>query len=147
MTDADTTQALFGATDGLTSTIAVILATLIAGTRHSLIAGGFAIAVAASVGMAYAEWMSDHNASKRRALVMGAATLIASAAPVIPFLFLWRASGIAVSLGVCIALAVTIAMLRGARTPDSYQRAVATTIGGILVVSVLVSIPSLIVAS
>jgi VIT1/CCC1 family predicted Fe2+/Mn2+ transporter len=147
MTPDDKKQAIFGSADGLTSTVAVVLACLIAGTRHSLLAGGFAIAIAAALGMGYSEYLSDKTSSLRRALVMAGATLFASALPVIPFVFFWRASGIVAFGLVVLSLALAISLLRGSVTPDSYGRATVVTFGGILVVSALVSIPSLIVAS
>jgi VIT1/CCC1 family predicted Fe2+/Mn2+ transporter len=145
MTADDKVQAIFGATDGLTSTVAVVIAQLIAGTQHSLIAGGFAIAIAAGVGMGWSEWISDASGNYRRALVMTLATLLASALPIFPFLFLWEASGVVVCGGVSALLAVGIALLRGTLTPDSRRKAFAVTLGGIAIVGTLVSIPSLLV--
>jgi len=147
MTDDDRTQAIFGSLDGLTSTVAVVIASLLTGTQKSLIGTGFSIAIAASVGMAWSEWDSDKNGSIRRAVVMGVATLITSALPVIPFVFLWKTSGVIVSAIVCVVLLGVIAELRASLTPASRTRAILVTVGGTLIVSVLVTILNLIVAA
>lgn len=145
LSEDDKQQAIFGAADGLTSTVAVVVAQLIAGSRHSLLAGGFAIALAAGVGMGWSEWASDKDGSVRRAAVMTGATLLSSALPIIPFLILWKAAGVVICACVSLALAVTVSLLRGSITPDSYARASAITLGGIVLVGVLVSIPSVLV--
>lgn len=143
----DKQQAVFGAADGITSTVAVVVAQLIAGSRHSLIAGGFAIALAAGVGMGWSEWASDRDGSVRRALVMTTATFLSSALPIVPFLLLWKAGGVVLCAIVTMVLAVAVSLLRGSITPDSYARAASITLGGIVLVGVLVSIPSLLVGS
>jgi hypothetical protein len=145
MSADDKETAIFGAADGLTSTVAVVIAQLITGSRHSLIAGGFAIAIAAGVGMGWSQWLGDRSGSARRAGVMAAATLLASTAPIVPFLVLWKAAGVIACALVATALIGVIAYLRCTVTTGSRARALAVTVGGLLIVSALVSLPSVLV--
>lgn len=106
MTADDRTQAVFGAFDGLASALGMVIALAVAGSTHALVVGAVALAFAAGASMAAGEWLSDHEQSPRRAVVMGLATLVGGLAPAVPFAL---GSGIVAYVGT-----VSVAVMGGA---------------------------------
>ncbi len=113
----DLRQAIFGSFDGLTSALGVITGLIVAGTHISsrILAACLGLAVAATVGMAAGEFLSDEARSLRRALVMGAATLTGSILPALPFAFGYGARQLIASGTLTVAAALTIGHYRGYR--------------------------------
>jgi hypothetical protein len=134
-------QGIFGAFDGMTSALGVIAATLIAGSTRFIVLAVFGVAIAATVGMAAGEYLSDPKRSLRRAMVMGAATLVGAVAPGLPFLVLgkWPAA-----IG-CLLITVTLAgLIAHFRQPGGW-RAYATTFGILGAVAALTAAVSIVV--
>jgi hypothetical protein len=85
---SDRREAIFGSFDGMTSTLGVVAGLLAArATGPKILAGAIGIAVAATVGMAAGQYLSDGTRNLRRASVMGLATLVGSVLPALPFVF------------------------------------------------------------
>lgn len=121
MTSDDAKQSIFGLFDGLASAIGMIAALAIAGNTHSLLVAALALAAGAAVSMGCGEWLSDPEAKPHRAVVMGAATLVGSSAPAVPFAFL--PAGIMASAGcalVTIGCGAGIAEIRPGARGRSY---------------------------
>ena len=137
----DRRQAVFGGFDGLTSALGLIVATALTVGVHALAVAAVALAVGAAVSMGAGEWLSDPDASRRRAVVMGVATLVASALPAVPFFVL---SGLAAFVGCALittALVVVIAEVR----PGGRARSYALT-AGILVLAAALAVGSGLIA-
>lgn len=113
----DLRQAIFGSFDGLTSALGVITGLIVAGTHSSsrILAASLGLAVAATVGMAAGEYLSDESRSVRRASVMGAATLTGSMVPAVPFAFGYGAGQLIAAGTLTVAAALTIGHYRGYR--------------------------------
>ena len=85
---SDRREAIFGSFDGMTSTLGVVAGLLAArATAPKILAGAIGIAVAATIGMAAGQYLSDGTRNLCRAGVMGLATLVGSVLPALPFLF------------------------------------------------------------
>jgi VIT1/CCC1 family predicted Fe2+/Mn2+ transporter len=106
----DTTQAIFGGFDGLTSALGLIVATALTGGLKAVVVASVAMAVGAGASMAAGEWLSDRTGNHRRALVMGLATFTGAIMPAAPYFaglkgpLAYMACGlVAVALGALIA--------------------------------------------
>lgn len=109
MTPASLRTALFGLSDGLIASVAIVLATQSAGRHVVLIALG-ALLAAEGLGMAASEYLSDPALSLRQAVVMGAATTFSIAAVGAPWLF--SAHALLASVVVAVAIGAVIAQER-----------------------------------
>ena len=121
----DLRQAVFGAFDGLASAIGMIAAVALTGHDSTLIVAAVALAVGSAVSMAAGEWLSDADASTRRALVMGAATLAGSILPAMPFAL---GNG-AAAVGGCGALTVAAGCAIAEVRPGARWRSYRLTFG------------------
>ena len=96
------TTTIFGASDGLVASIALILATMTHGQRV-VIAAVIGLLIAEGLGMAASQFLSDPKRNLRQAMIMGVATSITIIVPAVPWIF---SSGAAASVFSCfIALA------------------------------------------
>lgn len=106
MKPASLRTVIFGLSDGLVASIAIVLATAHAGRHVVLIALG-ALLAAEGLGMAASEYLSDPALSLRQASLMGAATAFSIAVVGAPWLLSAHAEiasvVIAVALGAVIA--------------------------------------------
>lgn len=106
-----TTAAIFGASDGLVATMALILATMGHG-KSVVVAATVGLFIAEGLGMAASQYLSDPNRDLRLALIMGAATSVAILIPAVPWLFAKGAPAVASSCLIGLALAGFIAYAR-----------------------------------
>lgn len=83
MAEHDAAEAIFGAADGATSALGVIVAELAAGNHRALLTAAVGMTVAATISMGGSDYLAYN--SRRRALVMGLGTLVGCLAPVLPF--------------------------------------------------------------
>lgn len=102
--------AVFGAFDGLTVVIGVLLSSL--GHPELVFKVALGVALAEGIGMFFGEWLSESDNGLSASAVIGGATVTASVLPALPYLWLaglpaLAASGIAVA-----ALAGVITVLR-----------------------------------
>ena len=96
------TTTIFGASDGLVASIALILATMTHG-RRVVIAAVIGLLIAEGLGMAASQFLSDPKRNLRQATIMGVATSVTIIVPAVPWIF---SSGAAASVFSClIALA------------------------------------------
>jgi FtsH-binding integral membrane protein len=96
------TTTIFGASDGLVASIALILATMTHGQRV-VIAAVIGLLIAEGLGMAASQFLSDPKRNLRQAMIMGVATSITIIVPAVPWIF---SSGATASVFSClIALA------------------------------------------
>jgi VIT family len=105
------TTAIFGASDGLVATMALILAT----QRHGhkvVLAAVIGLLIAEGFGMAASQFLSDPKRDLRLATIMGAATSVAIVLPGIPWTFTSGGLGIALSCAIALVLAGFIASAR-----------------------------------
>ncbi|MGA7834478.1 MAG: VIT1/CCC1 transporter family protein [Acidimicrobiales bacterium] len=106
-----TTTAVFGASDGLVATMALILATMGHG-RKVVLAASIGLLIAEGFGMAASQYLSDPKRDLRLALVMGVATSVAIIVPAIP----WAVtSGTAAVISSCFIGLVLAGMIAYAR--------------------------------
>ncbi len=108
---ARATTAIFGASDGLVATMALILATM----RHGhtvVVAAVLGLLIAEGFGMAASQYLSDPSRDLALALIMGAATSLAIIVPGLPWLFTRGGPAIAASCVIGFVLAGVIAYLR-----------------------------------
>jgi hypothetical protein len=79
---ADLKEAIFGSFDGMTSTLGVVAGLLATHASASkIVAASIGIAVATTVGMGAAQYLSDGQRNLRNAVVMALATLSARSSP------------------------------------------------------------------
>src|SRR5580693_3728524 len=97
-----TSTAIFGASDGLVATMALILATMSHG-RKVVLAAAIGLLIAEGFGMAASQYLSDVKRDLRLALIMGVATSLAIIVPALPWTF--SAGGAAVGASCAIGLA------------------------------------------
>ncbi len=105
------TTAIFGASDGLVATMALILATMRHGHKVVLVAV-IGLLIAEGLGMAASQFLSDPNRDLRLASVMGAATSVTIILPGVPWAFTSGAVATAASCVIGLALAGVIARER-----------------------------------
>ena len=77
---------IFGASDGLVASIALILATMTHG-RRVVLAAVIGLLIAEGLGMAASQFLSDPRRNLRQAVIMGVATSITIVVPAVPWLF------------------------------------------------------------
>jgi hypothetical protein len=106
-----TTTAIFGASDGLVATMALILATEGHG-RKVVLAAAIGLLIAEGFGMAASQYLSDPQRDHRLALIMGLATSVAIIVPALPWAF---TAGTAAVLGSCCIGLVLAGMIAYAR--------------------------------
>jgi hypothetical protein len=80
------TTTIFGASDGLVASIALILATMTHG-RRVVLAAVIGLLIAEGLGMAASQFLSDPKRNRRQAVIMGVATSITIVVPAVPWLF------------------------------------------------------------
>ncbi len=106
-----TTTAIFGASDGLVATMALILATMGHG-RKVVLAAAIGLLIAEGFGMAASQYLSDPKRDLRLALIMGLATSVAIIVPAIPWTF---TAGSAAVLGSCLVGLIFAGLIAYAR--------------------------------
>jgi hypothetical protein len=112
--DADSvtlTTTIFGASDGLVASIALILATMTHGKRV-VIAAIIGLLVAEGLGMAASQFLSDPERNLRQATIMGVATSITIVVPAVPWLFSSGTAAAVFSCGIALAFAALISRAR-----------------------------------
>ncbi len=106
------TEAIFGAFDGVVSTIGFVFGLLVHRSPESAIAlGGLGGAVAASISMTSGEYESRNEPPRARlagAAAMGVATLVGSMVPVWPFFVFGRPLALGVAAAGCVLVATWI---------------------------------------
>ncbi|MGH3733744.1 MAG: VIT1/CCC1 transporter family protein [Acidimicrobiales bacterium] len=105
------TTAIFGASDGLVATMALILATESHG-KKVVLAAALGLLIAEGFGMAASEYLSDTKRDLRLALIMGVATSLGIILPAIPWTFAGGAAAVGASCAIGLILAGVIAYLR-----------------------------------
>lgn len=106
-------QAIFGAFDGLTSAIGVVVASLLQNNLHTLVVVAAGLAAAAAIGMGTGEWLGDPSRNLKRSLVMAVSTAFGSFLPAIPFIFLEKLPAIIFAVIICLVTALVIGSQRG----------------------------------
>lgn len=133
--------AVFGASDGATSVVGVLLT--LTGHPGQIIPAALGLAVAGGVGMTAGAWLSDDaDAGPAEAGVIGVATAIGTVLPALPYAFLSGGAAIACSALILLLLGAAISRVRA--RDRSLRRAVAETYGVLAAVCVAVSLCSLI---
>jgi hypothetical protein len=105
------TTAIFGASDGLVATMALILATMGHG-RKVVLAAAIGLLIAESFGMAASQYLSDPKRDLRLALIMGVATSVAIIVPALPWTFTGGSVAVASSCVIGLVFASLIAYAR-----------------------------------
>jgi hypothetical protein len=95
------TTTIFGASDGLVASIALILATMTHG-RRVVVAAVIGLFIAEGLGMAASQFLSDPKRNLRQAMIMGVATSITILVPAVPWTF---SSGGAAVVVTCVSRA------------------------------------------
>lgn len=132
--------ALFGAVDGLTVILGVMLPLL--DRPRDLVLAAVGASLAEAVGMSAGAWLSDSDAGWREAATIGAATCVASLLPAVPFALLgglaarWAAGGAILGLAGGVAVARRYVQRRG------WVRALGETFGVLAAVGVVVGVCS-----
>jgi hypothetical protein len=94
-----TSTSIFGASDGLVATMALILATMSHG-RKVVLAAAIGLLIAEGFGMAASQYLSDAKRDLRLALIMGVATSLAIIVPAIPWFFTGGAAAVVASCAI-----------------------------------------------
>lgn len=111
MQKTDTSQAIFGSFDGLTSLIGLLAGALVVhATGGQILAEAGGLAVAAAVGMASGDFLS--GSTVRLSLIMGISTLIGSLVAAVPVALIGGVLGYALAVVVSLVMAVLIAETR-----------------------------------
>ena len=105
------TTTIFGASDGVVASIALILATMTHG-RRVVVAAVIGLFIAEGLGMAASQFLSDPKRNLRQAMLMGAATSITIIVPAVPWLF---SSGSAAAVASCLIALVFAGLISFAR--------------------------------
>lgn len=108
---ATVSTAIFGASDGLVATMALILATMGHG-RRVVLAAAIGLLIAEGFGMAASQYLADPKRDLRLAFIMGAATSVAIIVPAIPWTFSAGASAAVGSCAIGLVFAGVIAYAR-----------------------------------
>lgn len=106
-----TSTSIFGASDGLVATMALILATMSHG-RKVVLAAAIGLLIAEGFGMAASQYLSDAKRDLRLALIMGVTTSLAIIMPAIPWFFTSGDVAVVASCAIGIVLAGVIAYFR-----------------------------------
>ena len=127
--------AVFGASDGATSLVGVLLT--LTGHPQQIVPAALGLAVAGGVGMAAGSWLSrDSGAGLAASGVIGVATAVGTLLPALPYALWSGGTAMAASGGVLVALGTVITAVR-ART-EPWWRSAAETYGVLLAVCVAV---------
>jgi len=105
------TTAIFGASDGLVATMALILATETHG-RKVVLEAAIGLLIAEGFGMAASQYLSDVKRDLRLAVIMGIATSLAIILPAVPWTFAGGAGAVLASCVIGVILGGVIAYLR-----------------------------------
>jgi hypothetical protein len=105
------TTAIFGASDGLVATMALILATMRHGHKVVLVAV-IGLLIAEGLGMAASQFLSDPTRDLGLASIMGVATSLAIILPGVPWVFTSGAAATGTSCVIGLILAGVIARER-----------------------------------
>ena len=105
------TTAIFGASDGVVATMALILATMTHG-RKVVIAAVIGLFIAEGLGMAASQFLSDPKRNLRQALIMGVATSLTIVVPGVPWTF---ASGSVAVISSCVIALIFAGFIAYAR--------------------------------
>ena len=100
----DVKQAIFGSSDGATTTLGIIATSWFSGHSSAIPAAVVGASLAATVGMGGSEYISDPESNVHRAGVMALGTLVGGLWPALPF-FLGHGSGV---LALCAAAALVL---------------------------------------
>lgn len=117
----ETTEAIFGGFDGLTSVLGVIV---VMASHKGLMPAVVGLAVASAVGMGAGQYLSDPSRRLHLALVMSVATLVGTLLPAIPLFISNTYYGLAFSILVSLFMCLAIAYFR---TGCTRRRAVIET--------------------
>jgi L-cystine uptake protein TcyP (sodium:dicarboxylate symporter family) len=105
------TTTIFGASDGIVASIALILATMTHG-RRVVVAAVIGLFIAEGLGMAASQFLSDPKRNLRQAMIMGAATSITIIVPAVPWIFLTGNSAAVISCVIALTFAGLISRAR-----------------------------------
>jgi hypothetical protein len=105
------TTTIFGASDGLVASIALILATMTHG-RKVVLAAVIGLLIAEGLGMAASQFLSDPKRNLRQATIMGVATSIAIIVPAVPWTFSSGNAAAVVSCAIALIFAGFISRAR-----------------------------------
>lgn len=128
--------AVFGAFDGLTSSLGVLLA--LASHPHLVLPAAVGVGTAEMVGMAAGQWQSDSDDGLGAAVVIGVATGAGCVLPAVPFAVLSSGPASVASAVLVLAVTAAIARLRADRgrvraAVESYAILAATAVVVLLV--------------
>lgn len=132
--------AVFGAFDGLTSSLGVLLG--LAAHPHLVLPAAVGVGAAEMVGMAAGQWQSDSEGGIGASLVIGTATGAGCILPAVPFALVYPTAAATASAVLVLTVTAGIAQLRAGRRGrrraviESYLILAATT-AVVLVVHVL----------
>jgi VIT1/CCC1 family predicted Fe2+/Mn2+ transporter len=130
--------AVFGAFDGLTCALGVLLPLLAAGDPHLAFRASLGVGLAEAVGMAAGSWLSSSGDGLAGSAVIGVATGLGAVLPAVP-LVLWPSdTGRAGALVIVAALAVLIGIVRAHGTGRGRWRALAETAAVLLLAAAAV---------
>lgn len=132
ITEDDVEQAVFGAADGMTSSLGVVIP--LALLHQSMLAVVFGLAICATIGMSGGEYLSDSKRSIRSAIAMGLASFTGSVLPALPFFCLPYGPAVAACAVLCAGTGVAISEVNAHKM--SRRRAYAQTFGILVAASV-----------
>ena len=135
-----TKQAVFGVSDGVTSSLGVVLP--LALLHRSLVLPVLGLAICAAVGMGGGEYLGDTNASLPSATVMAVASFVGTLLPALPLLFISGSLGLALGVALTVAVAIVIAEVKA--TERGRRRSYVETFGILGVAAILTVALSLI---
>ncbi len=105
------TTTIFGASDGLVASIALILATMSHG-RRVVLAAVIGLLIAEGLGMAASQFLSDPKRNLRQATIMGVATSITIIVPAVPWIFTAGNAAAVISCAIAVVFAGLISRAR-----------------------------------
>lgn len=142
MTSDDLKQAVFGASDGATTTLGIIGALWFSGHSRAIPGAVIGAAIAATVGMAGSEYISDPESSVHRASIMGAATLVGSVEPALPLFFGHSSLLLVTCAALALVLGGVVSTIRAKQT--GWTLALGEVYGIFVVVAVLTTVVGLV---
>lgn len=128
--------AVFGAFDGATSVVGVLLT--LAGHSGQIVPAALGLAVAGGVGMCAGSWLSDDDAGPAEAVAIGVATAVGTVLPALPYMVLTGTAAMACSAIVLVLLGAVITLVRA--RDRSLRRAAAETYGVLIAVCAAVAV-------
>lgn len=134
-------HAIFGAVDGLTVVLGVMLPLL--SHPHAVVLAGVGAAIAEAVGMGAGEWLSDSDGGWKESTAIGLSTAGASIIPVLPFTLFSEHTAATVAAALIVVLAAVITGVRRHIKHRSWPVAVGETFGVLIVVAVCVAVCAL----